>query len=247
MAGKRFKRMIRKNALLCVRLNSQMKRAIKKNKFSDDVRHQYAYRFLQKYLKDMNLEVRSFGLENMDFNVEGCLIIGNHQGRDDCAIILHSLKDITATFVIDEAKSHTFMFDRLCDFLHAKRLKFDDLKSQIQLYNEMAEEIREGRRFVIFPEAGYADNKNNLRTFHTPCFAPAIKTHCPIVPVCIYDTWKVDAPEYQNKDTLILECHILKPVYYEEYKGMNKQQLAELIKGKIEAKMLEIKKSKNEL
>ncbi len=242
----RFKRMIRKNAFLCIRLNSRMKREIRHNQLDDSTRFLYAYKFLQKYLKDMYLKVQSTGLEYLNADLKGALIVSNHQGRDDCAIILSTLKEYPSTFVIDEAKSHAFVFDRLCDFLHAKRLRFDDLKSQLVLYNEMAEEIKAGRRFVLFPEAGYVDNKNNMREFHTPCFAPALKSKCPIIPVCIYDTWKVDAKEYQNKNTLVLECHILQPILYEEYQELNKKQLSDLVKSRIETKLNELKKEKNE-
>ncbi len=241
----RFKRMLFKNAFLCVRLNHKAASIAKKDIMPDEQRFLYAIKFVKKYHKDMKVNIKSFGLENIDKNMKGCMIISNHQGRNDCVVILQTLENFTCSFVIDDAKSHQYMFSKVCDMLHAKRIKFNDLRSQVQVYNEMTEEIKNGRRYIVFPEAGYKDNKNNLQEFNSACFSPVIKSQCPIIPICLYDTWKVFDENYQSRKTLEVECHVLPPIFYEDYKGFSKQELADLVKMKINDKLNEIKNNKN--
>ena len=105
----------------------------------------------------------------------------------------------------------------------------------------MKNDILKGQRFIIFPEAGYKDNKNALQDFHTPAFSLAIKTKCPIIPFCLYDSWKAYNKDYAGYYKLQFQCHILPPIYYDEYKDLNKRELAALVKSRIQNKLDEIK------
>lgn len=131
-----------------------------------------------------------------------------------------------------------FLMGPITDYLYAKRIKFNDLKDQIKVYNEMATELSNGRSFVIFPEAMYNDNKNSLNTFNTPCFMPVIKSKRPIVPFVLYDTWKTADPNI--KGHLVVQCHFLEPITYDEYQGMNKRELSELLRNRIRNKLIEL-------
>lgn len=212
-----------------------------------DDRYKYGMKMIKKYHKDMNINIKVFNHDNIPSDIKGCLFMGNHQGQEDGSVTMNALGyDISASFVIADSRSHQFLFGYFCDMLGVKRIKFDDLKSQIKVYNEMADEISSGKRYIVFPEAGYKDNKNNLQEFNTPCFMPAIKTKCPIIPFCLYDCWKSRHKDYQGYYPLDMEVHFLKPIYYEEYKDLNKKEMAELVKSRILEKMNEIKKEKNE-
>ena len=60
---------------------------------------------------------------------------------------------------------------------------------------------------------------------------------CPIVPIAIYDTYKVFNVNSLKKVTC--EVHYLDPIYYDEYKELSKPEIAALIKSKIQAKLEE--------
>lgn len=238
----RLKRTIRKNIFTILNLDRKMKKIIKKNRMSLDDKYAYAMKFVDKYHRDMKVNVVTSGIENIDKeNTKGCLLVGNHQGKSDAISIMQALNDFTTSFVIDNNASQSFFFKTVCDAMEAKRIKFDDLRDQVKVYNEMTTELKEGKRFIIFPEAGYNGNKNNLQEFHTPCFQTAIKAKCSIIPICLYDTWKVYHEDYQTKDDLNVYCHILKPIEYEEYKDLDKHNLCNLVKSRIQAKLDEIK------
>ena len=241
----RFGRTCRKNLFLILYLNMKLKRmAKKKNKISLAKRHKYAMKFVRKYQKDMKINIHASGVEFMEpLKDKGCLIIGNHQGKSDAITILNVLGDYTTSFVIADYASHAFFFVIVCDAMEAERIDFNNLRSQANVYKEIAKDVsEENRKYIIFPEAGYKDNKNELQEFFTPSFSTAIKAKCPIVPVCLYDTWKIFNEDYQNKELLDVYCHILKPIDYEEYKGLNKKELSELVKSKIQDKLNEIRK-----
>lgn len=237
--SKRIKLVIFKNAFWILRQKHYMDKIEKENKLNLDERFAYAQKVLKRYHDSAKIQVISTGLEQLPADLKGCLFYGNHQGAEDCPAILSTLKDFTTSYLIDKVQEKNKYMKYVLDLLKAKALDMTDLKAQLQTYQEMAEEIvSENRRFIIFPEAGYLDNKNSLLEFHTPCFMPAIKSHCPVIPFCLYDSWKVF--EDTTLKPLTVECHILKPIYYEEYKGMTKQDLAKLVKDRIQEKLDEL-------
>lgn len=239
--GTRLGRTIRKNIFTILNLDRKMKKIIKKNEMSHTERYRFAMRFVDMYHRDMKVNVITTGVENIDKeNTKGCLLVGNHQGKSDAISIMHALNDFATSFVIADKASHGFFFGTVCDAMGAKRIKFDDLRSQVLVYNEIVKELNEGKRFIVFPEAGYGDNRNELQEFHTPCFQTAIKAKCPIIPICLYDTWKVYHEDFQNRKVLDVYCHILKPIQYEDYKHLDKKGLCNLVKETIQAKLDEI-------
>ena len=66
-------------------------------------------------------------------------------------------------------------------------------------------------------------------------------TKCPIVPVTLYDTYKVYGVNSLKR--VSCEVHYLKPIPYEEYHGLDKNELASLVKSKIQEKLDELNAS----
>lgn len=241
---RRYKRMIRRSVFTALYIDLRARIAIKRGKMPFDERYKLAQKFLKIYHKRLKINIIPIGLENIPSNIEGCVFMGNHQGKDDCQVVLQALNQVPTSFIINDARSHGFILGTVTDFLMAKRVKFNDLKSQVTLYNEMTDEIKNGKRFIVFPEAGYSDNKNTLQNFNTPCFSPVIKSKCPIVPFVLYDSWRVYGDDVL--DEINVWIYFLKPIYEEDYRGKNKNQLAEYLKEIIQEKLDEIKKDKME-
>ena len=126
------------------------------------------------------------------------------------------------------------------DLIKAKRLDKTNPHSMLKSINEVAEEVKNGFNFCIFPEGQYSDNKNNLQEFFTGGFRFLKNTKNPIIPICLYDTYKVYNINSYKK--VKCEVHILKPITYEEYKDMHNKDIAELVKMKIQEKLNEINK-----
>lgn len=238
--SKRIKLIYLKNCFLAVHLHFKCKRIAKSDEMSFEERYKFGQKFVSKFHKDGHIKIHSYGKDNVPNDLKGCLFVANHQGRDDALVILETLKDVPTSVVINDARSHMFLLGPICDMLKAKRIKFNNLRDQYKVYNEMTEEIsNHNRRYIIFPEAGYNNNKNNLLEFHTPGFTPAIKAKAPLIPICLYDSYKI----YDDKTLkeVRAECHILKPIYYDEYKDLTKSEVALLVKERIQNKLDEIK------
>ena len=125
------------------------------------------------------------------------------------------------------------------DLVQGKRLEIDNPRQGITIINEVAKEIANGKRYILFPEGGYRfNNKNKLGTFKAGSFKIALKSKQPIVPVALIDSYKVFNSWHFGPVTTYV--YYLDPIYYEEYKDMKSQELAAYVQGKIQDKIDEV-------
>ena len=72
------------------------------------------------------------------------------------------------------------------DLLQGKRLDKKDVRQALTIINEVSEEVKQGKRYILFPEGGYEfNNKNHVCDFKAGSFKIALKTKAPIVPVAL--------------------------------------------------------------
>ncbi len=212
--------------------------------------NEYSQEYIYKYVKENILSVmhRTGRIETIVFGEEnlpkegGYMMYPNHQGKYDVYGIVSVHKD-PCTFVMDIEKSYRIGVNQLVKLLKAKRLNKKDNRQAMKVINAVAEEVKEGRKYVLFPEGTYDNKKpNELLEFKPGCFKIALKSGVPIVPVVLvnshipYNSWSL------RKVTT--EVHYLEPIYYDEYKDMNTQQIAEMVKTKIANKIAEIQDNK---
>lgn len=177
----------------------------------------------------------AYGTENLP-EEGGYIMYSNHQGKYDALGIMHSHKN-PCSVLMEEKRSRMPIANQFITFIGAKRLDKTDLRRQITVYNEISEEVKEGRRFIIFPEGKYDDNRNNLQEFYSGCFHCAIKSERPVVPVMIYDSYKPFSINSLRRVTT--EVHFLEAIPYEEFKDMRSSELCDLVKDKIQCAMTE--------
>ena len=66
-----------------------------------------------------------------------------------------------------------------------------DARQALTVVNEITREVSAGRRYILFPEGGYAkERKNSLGEFKAGCFKIALKSKAPIVPVVLIDSFR---------------------------------------------------------
>ena len=178
---------------------------------------------------------------NLDFTVTGTkhaletgsgfMIYANHQGLFDivaiaatCPVPLGAVlkKELTDVPVLKQIRECTYSFP----------MDREDVRQSLTVIQNVTEEVKKGRNYIIFPEGTRSKNGNIMGEFHGGSFRCAIKAKCPIIPVAFIDSFKV--LDQKGSHPLSVQMHYLKPVPYEEYAGMKTTELAALVKSRIQ-------------
>ncbi len=198
-------------------------------RYSDDQCYRVARSIVRYTMINARIRTKAFGMENLP-EEDGYVMYPNHQGKFDVLGIIYSHKN-PLTVVMDEKRSHLPLADELIQILKGIRLDKTNMRSQVASMNRMAKEVSEGRRYIIFPEGGYFHNRNNVQEFLPGAFKPAMKAKKPIVPVALIDSYKPF--EINSLRKVTTQVYYLKPLTYEEYRDMNTQQVAALVRDRI--------------
>ena len=158
----------------------------------------------------------------------------NHQGKYDALGIIYAHKQ-PCSFVMDKAKSNSFLVKELVDMLGAKRLELDNVRQNLTVINEITEEVKQGKKYILFSEGGYDRNRNKVQQFKPGSFKCAVRSKTPIVPVALIDSYKpFNSLEFGTVTTKVV---FLPAIYYDEYKDMKTPEIAKLVRQRIIARM----------
>jgi 1-acyl-sn-glycerol-3-phosphate acyltransferase len=206
------------------------------NSHSEEERYALANEMIIKMNKSAGTTTVGYGEENLP-KEGGYLLVPNHQGKYDVCGIANTHKN-PITFVMDEKRSHLILVNEILGLVQGKTIPLDDPRQALTVFTEIAEELREGRRYIIFPEGGYKENNRNIvEDFKPGSFKLALMSHVPIVPVALVDSYKVyNSDHFGPVQTYV---YYLEPIYYEQYKDMKTREIAKLVEGRIKDKIKE--------
>ncbi len=210
-------------------------------RFPEERRYRMARRCIRIMMHNGKIETESTGQELLP-SEGGYVMYSNHQGKYDTLGIMAS-HPTPCTIVMDAGRSHLPIAGSFIDLVKGQRLDKTDMKKQMKTILKISDEVRAGRRYIVFPEGGYENNRNELQEFLPGSFKCATRARAPIVPVAIIDSYK---PFGMNSLRRVkTQVHFLKPILFEEYCEMTTPQIAELVKGKIEAEIHMRMKARN--
>ena len=109
---------------------------------------------------------------------------------------------------------------------------YEDIRQGLKVIQQVADEVKKGRNYLIFAEGTRSKMQNKLQEFKGGSFKSAVKAQCPIVPVALIDSYK--SFDTNSIEKLTVQVHFLKPIPYEEYQGMKTTQIAAMVKERIE-------------
>lgn len=212
-------------------------------KYSEQFRYDYAVHCMRIMKRRGRITTEAHGMENLP-KENGYVMFANHQGKYD-AIGIMAAHEKPCAVVMDAAKSHVPLIKQFIDLTNGKRMRLDDIRQASGVIREVTEEVKAGRRFIVFPAGGYKHrNGNYVDPFKPGSFKSAMKAKAPIVPVALYDSWKVfDLWSLRKVHTKVF---FLKPLYYEDYKDMTSRQVCSLVFERI-CKAVEYAKEQPEL
>lgn len=212
-------------------------RADHPEKYTEEQRYALVHHVIYLMNKTGKITTEAYGLENLP-KEGGYMMYPNHQGKYDVLGIMYTHKK-PCSFVMDKNKSHTILVREFCDLVQGKRLEKDNPRQGITIINQVADDVAAGKRYILFPEGGYKfNNKNKVCDFKAGSFKIALKSKAPIIPITLIDSYKVFNSFHVGP--LTTQVHYLKPIMYEEYKDLKTQEIAELVKQRIQEKIDEV-------
>lgn len=193
-----------------------------------------AYAFIQKVTRKANkagrVTIEVHGLENIP-KENGFVFFPNHQGMFDVLVFLATCP-VPFSFVFKKEVSNVILLKQVIAALDAIAIDRKDIKQSMQVINQMTEEVKKGRNFLIFAEGTRSRKGNQLLEFKGGSFKSAQRAKCPIVPCALINSF---VPFDENSIRPITVTLVyLPPMYYEEYKDMKTVEIAEEVKHRIE-------------
>ncbi len=193
-------------------------------------RWQHIQKIMKAALKAGNVDLIVTGKENIP-DKDGLLLVANHQGLFDvvalvtawdrilCAVYKIELKDVPLVKQI-AASTKSYAMDR------------DDVRQSLTVIQGCTEQLKNNRNVLIFPEGTRSKNGNVMGDFHGGSFKAAVKAKADILPFAVIDTYKV--LDQKGSKKLSCQLHFLRPIPYAEYAGMKTNEIAALVKARIQ-------------
>ena len=205
-------------------------------KYSEQQRYELDQRAVRIMCNTGKIRTACYGKENLP-KEGGYIMYPNHQGKFDAlAIIL--CHEQPCSVVMDIKKSKSILVREFIDLLAGKRLDKTDVRQAMTVIREVANEVKEGKRYILFPEGGYEFHTNNdVSEFKPGSFKSATMSRAPIVPVALIDSYKVF--NSMHVKPVSVQVHFLKPIRFEEYQGMKTKDIARMVRERIEEKIAE--------
>ena len=176
------------------------------------------------------ITIDAHGVENIP-EKDGFVFYPNHQGLYDVLAIMEPCPRPFSVVMKKEVANVPFL-KQVFACMKAIALDREDVRQAMRVMLEVAEEVKKGRAYLIFPEGTRSKMGNRLLDFKGGSFKCAMKAKCPIVPVALIDSYK--SFDTNSIEKLTVQVYYLKPLMYEEYKDMKSTEIAALVKKRIE-------------
>ena len=188
---------------------------------------------LRLAIKGGNIDLQLTGLENIPAE-NGFMMYANHQGMFDVLAIAATCDAPLGAVLKKELYDIPFLHQiAVCTKSFA--MDREDVRQSLTVIQNVTEEVKNGRNYLIFPEGTRSKQGNQMLEFHGGSFRCATKSKCPIVPIALVDSYKV--LDQKGSAPVTVQLHYLKPIPYEEYAGMKPAEVAALVKQRIQEKI----------
>jgi len=206
---------------------------------SDEKKLKLLKKIIQNANEKGNVKVETFGVENIPKD-QSFMFFPNHQGLYDVLAILDGCPYFFSVIMKKEL-ANVFFLKQVFQIMGAYSIDREDLRQSMTVIQQVSQEVKNGRNFLIFPEGTRSKHGNKIGEFKGGSFKSATKAKCPIVPVAIINSYKVF--DTNSTKSSIVQVHYLEPLYYEDYKMMKTTEIAQLVSERIQKKIEKVLKS----
>ena len=189
-------------------------------------------RIMQYAIKSGNVDLVCTGVENIPAPGTGFMMYGNHQGMFDI-VALAATCPTPLGAVMKKELVGVPLLQQIMDCTHSFPMDREDVRQSLTVIQNVIEEVKNGRGYIIFPEGTRSKTGNTMGEFHGGSFRPVVKTKCPIVPLVLINSFAV--LDQKGCKPLKVHIHYLKPIQPEEYEGMKATEIAAMVKARIQA------------
>lgn len=183
--------------------------------------------------KGGNVNIVVSGQENIP-DKDGFMFFPNHQGLYDVLAMLEASPRPFSVVAKKEVAGNIFL-RKVISCMRAFLLDREDVRQAMKVIADVTKEVEKGRNYLIFAEGTRSKQGNLTQEFKSGSFKAATRAKCPIVPVALIDSFKPF--DTTTIEPVTVEVHFLKPLYYEEYKGMKTKELAVYVKAEIDGEI----------
>ena len=201
------------------------------DQYPEQERWDHICRIMKLAVQSGNLDLQVTGVENIPASSTGFMMYANHQGLFDGVAIAATCPTPIGGVLKKELKDVPFI-QQICDCTKSFHMDREDVRQSLTVIQNVTEEVKKGRNYLIFPEGTRSKNGNNMGEFHGGSFRCALKAKCPILPVAFVDSFKV--LDQKGSKHLSVQIHYLPLIPYEEFAGLKATEVAAMVKSRIE-------------
>ncbi len=199
-------------------------------RYSEEDCHALCKVMIAKVAKTARATTAYYGQEHLPTD-GGYILYANHQGKYDALGIMWG-HPAPCRVLMDAKRSRMPIANEYVALVRGKRIEQSNVRQQLRCIQEIGDEVRDGKVYLIFPEGGYRrDQDNRLNSFHSGCFRASLRSKRPIVPVVLIDSFKPFASK--GLKPVHTQVHYLPPIPYEEYSTLRPIEIAMLVQSRI--------------
>lgn len=199
-------------------------------------RYKKARKIITKACRALKCDLLVEGKENIPQEV--CCFFSNHLSAPDPLIFFDALDNKEVAFLAKIEIEKMPFVGRVFKSDLGLFLKRDDLKQQLRIMMKVQESLKNKEiSWIVFPEGTRnKDALNVLLPFHHGTFRPAMKAQVPLVPtVCFGGQRLLD--KHHNYKKYPTYIKFLKPIYPDEYENMSTEEVAKLVRSRIQQEL----------
>lgn len=192
------------------------------DEYTDEEHYEMIQTIVHRANKGGRVQVDSYGVENLP-KEQGFMLYPNHQGLYDTLAIADAFPYPFSVVAKKEVQNVPFI-KQMMECMKGYCIDRDDIRQSMEIINNVANDVKKGKNFIIFAEGTRSRQGNTIQSFKGGSFKCATKAKCPIVPVALINSFL----PFDSKSTkkVVVQVHYLTPITYEEYKDMKTTEIA---------------------
>lgn len=200
-------------------------------RYDEETRYRFAMKILDKVAKSGDIEVEVHGLEHIP-KEGGCLVCPNHQDKFDALAVFLTFPDKVGVVAEGDLCDKPITRNVL-NLVDTQKLIHRDMKSMYEVTERITERLRDGARYILFPEGRYEEDYHRLLPFMNGCFRSPLRSGTPIVPVAIIDSFRAFA--LNCPPPIKIQVHYLEPFMPKEFENLKTKDIAEMVRSRIQS------------